>query len=287
MLENWAKLAGFAAVLSAALSVSFLWALYYVPPQNTEWTCEAKPSANAPNKPALETFTCHTKQPQNLENQATRANKQSDQETTGGIKITDVFLALFNGLLVMVTAILIAVGIGQGRELKRAVDASKDEFNATHRPRIRVKHLWLTEDIWGKEQITVSLGIVNNGTAVATLNTMGIRFAIVRTGRAIPFEPDIPNIPGVNVAGVKMPVGVWWTYPNIKNGVQLTDAENTAIQNGDSKLYCIGYVSYYDGARNMRITGFCRVLESPPKYLFGKDNSRFRRFDDPDYEYED
>jgi hypothetical protein len=96
-----------------------------------------------------------------------------------------------------------------------SVGLARDEFLSTHRPKIRIKHLWLTQDIWGKEQITVSLGIVNNGTSVATLNTVGIRFVIVRAGRPIPFDPSIPDIPGLNVAGQKMPVGVWWTFPNI------------------------------------------------------------------------
>ena len=83
-----------------------------------------------------------------------------------------------------------------------------------------------------------------------------------------------------------MPVGVWWRY-DVKNGIQLTDAENTDIQNGTSKLYCIGYVSYYDGARNMRITGFCRILEIPAAIGAREGNCRFLKFHDPDYEYED
>jgi hypothetical protein len=125
MIENWARLSGFAAILAAVLATSFLWALNYAPPQNTEWTCEAKPNANDPNKPALNTFTCHTKQSENLESQSARANKQSDQNASDGIKITDIFLSIFNALLVIVTAVLIAVGIGQGRELKRAVDVAE------------------------------------------------------------------------------------------------------------------------------------------------------------------
>lgn len=52
-------------------------------------------------------------------------------------------------------------------------------------------------------------------------------------------------------------------------------------------LYCLGYVSYLDGAKNMRITGFYRVLEIRADALARLENCCFRKFDDPDYEYED
>ena len=119
MLENWAKLSGFAAILAAVLSVSFLWALNYVPPQNAEWTCEAKTDANDPSKPALNTFTCHTKQSENLESQPARTNKQGNQDSSDNIKTTDVLLVFFTGMLVIVTAVLIAVGISQAMRWSR------------------------------------------------------------------------------------------------------------------------------------------------------------------------
>ena len=143
MLENWAKLSGFAAILAAVLSVSLLWALNYVPPQNTEWTCEAKSHANDPSKPALSTLTCHTKQSKNLASQPARTNKQGNQNSSDNIKTTDVLSVLFTGMLVIVTAVLIAVGISQANHLKQAVDASRDEFKlassefaSTHRPKL-------------------------------------------------------------------------------------------------------------------------------------------------------
>ncbi len=181
-----------------------------------------------------------------------------------------------------------AVSLKQDLRTQESIRLARDEFLSTHRPKVRIKHLWLTEDIWNGQPITVNLGIVNNGTAEATLNIIGIRFVIVRVGRPIPFDPVIPNIPNLNVAGQKLPVGVWWSYTNIKNGTQVTVAESADIQSGNSELYCIGFVSYYDGAKNMRITGFCRVLTLPPIQVSRTiENCRFRKFDDPDYEYED
>jgi hypothetical protein len=59
------------------------------------------------------------------------------------------------------------------------------------------------------------------------------------------------------------------------------------INQGRSKLYCVGWLSYLDNAGRMRITGFCRVLEFPLKATSHADNSRFRIHPDSDYEYED
>lgn len=285
MLENWAKLAGFAAILAAVLSVSFLWALNYAPPQNVEWTCESSGGTQGPDNPTLKRFICHTKQSENLNNQTARTNTQDNQNAFDNIKITDVFLAIFNALLVIVTAILIAVGIGQGRELRRAVDASKDEFLATHRPKIRLKHLWLTSDIWSGEEIVLELTMVNTGTAEALGQMVGVIIQIVRADR--PLAPTIPIPNSANLGGQKLNCGKNLTLSPLHTGTVLTSVENAEIQNGRSKLYCVGYISYLDGAERMRITGFCRVLTFPKNILALAGNSRFRKFVDPDYEYED
>jgi hypothetical protein len=169
---------------------------------------------------------------------------------------------------------------------QQSIGLARDEFNATHRPKIRVKHLWLAGDIWGGETIVVNLAFVNNGTAEAIINEMGIKFVVVRKGQAIPFDPHIPAVRGVVIAGGRMSSGIGWRIEGIEDGTVLTDAQNTAIQNGKAILYCIGYMSYLDASERMRITGFCRVLTFADDAIIAQ-NCRFRVFDDPDYEYED
>jgi hypothetical protein len=286
MLENWAKLSGFAAILAAVMAVSFLWALGYVPPQNADWTCEGKADPNQPNKPALTTFTCHTQQPDNLNTQTARTEKQSRQDVSNDVKITDILLALFTGMLVVVTAVLIAVGISQSSQLKRAVDASKDEFSSTHRPKIRVKHVWLAADVWHGEPIIINLVCVNTGTVDARLHEIGVRYEIVRDGAMLPVNPDIPA--ALRVGGqFRLRSGLNHRFPNINVGRILTQAENVEIQNKGSRLFCIGYISYLDADNRMRITGFCRVLEFPHNATARADNARFTIHKDPDYEYKD
>jgi hypothetical protein len=175
---------------------------------------------------------------------------------------------------------------GMLRVTNRSIDLARDEFRATHRPKIRLKHLQLVSDIWTNERIIVNPTFVNRGTANARLNTAGLRFVIVRADRAIPFDPAISaNIP--QVAGVELGTAINLALEAITDGTVLTNAQNTELQNGTSKLYCVGFISYFDAADQMRITGFCRVLTVPANALARTDNCRFLVFNDPDYEYED
>ncbi len=291
MLANWAKLSGFAVILAAVLSVSFLWALNYVPPQNAEWSCEAKADPNKPNEPALERFSCHTKQSINLETKAAATKEQSNQESSGGVKITDIFLALFTAMLVVVTAVLIVVGIAQGNQLKHAVDAARDDFRASHRPKIRLKHIWLTSDIAAAAtSITVRLVCVNTGAADASLGAIGIRCHVVGNEYLLPADPGMDA--NFSLGGNILQSGLNLTIPSreasVDTGRILAEHERTSVQRGRAKLYCVGWISYLDTAGRMRITGFCRVLEAPPGHaILTTENGRFRIRKHPDYEYED
>jgi hypothetical protein len=143
----------------------------------------------------------------------------------------------------------------------------------------------LARDIWHREPIIVDLTCVNTGTTDAILHQVGLKYLIVRNGRDLPLEPAIPHI--YSFQDARLPCGRNWTVENIDTNRILAMAENDDVQTGRSKLYCVGYVSYFDAANRMRITGFCRVLKFPPDALADVEHCRFRRFRDPDYEYED
>jgi hypothetical protein len=297
MLENWAKLSGFAAILASAMCVSFLWALNYVPPQNAEWTCEAKPDSYNPNKPALNTFSCHSKQSENLESQPARANKQSNQNAADSIKITDIFLALFNGLLVIVTAVLIAVGIGQGRELRNAVNASRAEFLATHRPRIRLKAIWLASadgqkydpDLKVDQPFVVRLDIVNFGNTSAFITRINLSTILVRVDGQLPQRPPY-NEDGAR--GLQFPTpfelirGATFTQP-VSDGHVLTTGELGAILHGGTILYFVGTVDYRDSGGGPMQTAFCRYLKFKTPVPSAQDRGRFETDNNPHYEYQD
>ena len=132
----------------------------------------------------------------------------------------------------------------------------------------------------------MNLTCVNAGTAEAIPGEIGLRFHVVRTDRRLPIDPRIQAV----LSGVRqwLPVGRNWETNGINIGFDLTAEQNVDIQQGRARLYAVGFVSYLDKAERMRITGFCRVLRLPsiqvPRTI---QNCRFRRFPDPDYEYED
>jgi hypothetical protein len=168
---------------------------------------------------------------------------------------------------------------------KDSVNAQRDEFAATHRPRVRVKHVYLASDIWQKNRIVINLWCVNTGTTDAKLEEIGIRYHVVREGAMLPADPHIPA--AFRTSEVFLQCGINQRIENIDIGRVLSDEENSSIQQEQSKLFCVGYVSYRDAAGRLRITGFCRVLVFPHNTTARADNSRFRIFKDPDYEYED
>jgi hypothetical protein len=161
-------------------------------------------------------------------------------------------------------------------DTKKQIGLARDDFNSTHRPKIRIKHIWLQNDIWQGESIIVNLTCVNNGTTEAVLSEIGIKYFVVRSDRALPIEPRIPAI--FNFAGQQLPCGRNWETRDIDTRRILTPEENANIQQGRSHLYCVGYVSYFDAAGRMRITGFCRVLKFPQDALAHIGNCRFRKF---------
>jgi hypothetical protein len=217
--------------------------------------------------------------------QGNPANDRAEQKGSGWLtkffcdaKISDITIAFFSYLLAVVTAWLGWATIGLWQ-------ASNDEFKATHRPKIRIKHFVLASDLIQDQPICINLTCVNSGTSNAFLQQVGMRFFVVRNGRGLPIEPDIPAIFGAGKAPLES--GLNYPFLNLTTKAVLSSAEYSAIQTNAADLYFVGYVSYFDGAERMRITGFCRVLDFPKNSVARPDNCRFRKFDDADYEYED
>jgi hypothetical protein len=176
----------------------------------------------------------------------------------------------------------------QGRLTQQSIDLAREEFNSTHRPQIRVKHVWLANNIWEGQPVVVTLVCVNSGTSPAILHEIGITSVVVNIAKEIPSEIVIEAIPGVP-QGERIECGFNYKFTNIGDGFVITADQNLGIQQEKAKLYCVGFVSYFDAAKRMRITGFCRVLTFPRSAVAIRsvNNCRFRVHDDPDYEYED
>ena len=209
----------------------------------------------------------------------TKTIEERHQTAEDAIATYTLWLMAFTGILAFATAGLGTLNFFQLR-------LARSEFLSANRPKIRVKHVWLARDIWQGTPIVINLTCVNTGTGEARLNQIGIRYEIVRSGALLPVNPAINA--AIYAGGAAWDKGARnVNFENVDIGRIVTAPENTEIQNKRSQLFCIGYVSYWDAADRMRITGFCRVLEFPHNTTARADNARFSIYKDPDYEYED
>ena len=193
-------------------------------------------------------------------------------------------IARYNYWLTWVIFILAVATIGLGGIGIFQIRLARAEFLSTHRPKIRIKHVVLKKDIWQRQPIIVDITCVNSGTSPAFLREIGVDYFIVKKQRPLPIKTDIKAIG--NFGRQALPVGLNCPFPNIDLNRVLTAQEGADLRDGQSKLYCVDWISYFDGRGYLRIKGFCRVLTYS---LSGHEieNCRFRKFDDPDYEYED
>jgi hypothetical protein len=148
------------------------------------------------------------------------------------------------------TAVLAITTIGLWIVTWRSVELAHDEFYSTNRPKIRIKHLWLDNDIWHNEPVAVTLTLVNVGTVETRLRQVGVRYEIVKKDRLL---PPVRGIEPFYYSQDKVACGLNCELPKIENGPTLTNEQASDILNERSQLYCIGYVSYQDSAESFDI----------------------------------
>lgn len=92
-------------------------------------------------------------------------------------------VAFYTSVLFIATAILGVATLKLWRSTDKLWEEAKRQFAATQRPKIRLKHLWLTNDIWQGQAIVVTVTCVNVGTTEAVLQQVGIRYDIIEKAR--------------------------------------------------------------------------------------------------------
>ena len=196
------------------------------------------------------------------------------------IRVTDTFLALFTGALVI-------VGYVQAKRLRETIELGNKEFIGTHRPRIRIKHLWITNDILDDNILRMTLLFTNTGDVPARINSWGLTTVIIPRDGDLPPSVDPQGVPPL----IRQPMGLGQTFRfnNITDGRVLTHQQCVDLRAGATRLFCVGHVEYLDTNDPPRIrrTNFCRVLVFPANRRPDNDTFRFHRVDDAEYEYED
>jgi hypothetical protein len=184
-------------------------------------------------------------------------------------------LAYFTGLLAVATVFLIVAGLYQGVHLGRAVRIAIDEFNASHRPRIRVREVTITPPkLVAESTFAVQFSITNVGDSEAKITEV---YATIYLSE----DPDLP----LPMTAPPMQ-RIWFEETRIRPAFiagpflflhRLDDPEDIR-----KALYVMGTITYTDvydlqNERARRIFFCRRFRESPP---------RFEHVDNRDYESE-
>ena len=187
------------------------------------------------------------------------------------VKITDSLLAAF-------TLALVAIGWWQGTKLQGTIDLARDEFISTHRPKISVHAIEAKEDT---ESLPVArVFYINKGGTTATIEQ--IRAVVVKASKpmahfgSVVVGDEINPFNATLASGMKDSFDV--KFPELQSGPKV------AAHSGQN-YFCIGIISYMDGANNRRETGFIRVLRRDQQTNIGP--RRWMRLDeDSEYQYE-
>jgi hypothetical protein len=171
-------------------------------------------------------------------------------------------------------------------ETKTSIDLARSEFAATHRPRIRIKHVWLGSDIWSGEPAKIDLVVVNAGAVTAIIRSYKFTIAVFHVSAHLPPRPIFEN--NLSADYRELPSGFSLEIRDPTEGKIFSSQEIINLQTF-SKLLCWGAIEYEDSAHTIvRTTAFARVFERTQDIpgMLGRPD-RFRAIDDPDYEYED
>jgi hypothetical protein len=198
--------------------------------------------------------------------------------------IATIFVAAFTIVLARVTA-------RQARLTREAVALGRDEFNATHRPRLHVRNIVVKPASKGpggypapefapNHPVSGQFYVANIGASPARIVESHCEILWDLTGLPMtrPYEGKNGNdaVPPCTIAGGSSAVGCFQSE-------QLFDVEGTLGAPGGPQIYVMGWIEYADGNDIRRRTAFCRQLIRRE----GEKDARFHAVADPDYEHEE
>lgn len=165
---------------------------------------------------------------------------------------------------ILIAAFTATLWITNGRQLRLA----RDEFNATHRPRIIV-HTF--EVAYEDHSVGAQFKVVNKGVSPATILTISDKIFATRALRQGVFLDTSTFANKILASGEPMDWGC-----KGDNLAFETEAVKMSKAPGDLKIWCIGKIIYADGEGRKRETGFCRSYDASGK----------RWVQEPESEYE-
>lgn len=224
-----------------------------------------------------------------------------------GDAITGVFtiaLAIFTARLWFSTEKLWGV-------TNQSVELARKEFISSHRPRMRLKHIWMTDGsllrnddtTWQNGPLEFNLDIVNIGNTDGYITWINFESVLLPPGQRLPQRPPYDEVPA-GPADTRTSrfrnnalIGPGLTFTRqVCDGRILDPGEVQSVLSGQWRLYLVGTIEYYDfipvrdGVGNLgalRQTAFCRRMTFTNYPPTAGDFGRFEIEKDRDYEYEE
>ena len=193
-------------------------------------------------------------------------------------------LAWFTAILAAFTIVLAGASVWQGYLTRNSIKLARDEFNATHRPKIFVHTVSVTDQGSrtlrnGQRHHTPARGIItvaNGGDASAF---------IIEWCAVIYYQsPDAAFTPGLDVEPVKYPktdaAGISpGRFEKLGHSqMHVIDDEWTTFVAEKGKMFFLGKITYQGADGIKRSTGFCRQYDP-------EDAGAWRPVKESEYEY--
>lgn len=205
-----------------------------------------------------------------------------DASTEAIARYTEV-VAYFTAILAISTAGLWIVtwhsGRKQMRDMRETIKLARDEFVATHRPKIIVQNFATGSDMVaisdqpGGQRITPVLLAYNIGDSDAFI--VGIKSTLC----VLENDPKIPPhllLPCEQYFNIRLSSGQKRQLNAVIDWA-ITPIDASQVLNGFRTMYCIGIITYMDERDAEREIGFCR------RYIPSEE--RWIPVDNPEYEY--
>lgn len=182
-----------------------------------------------------------------------------------------------NGFVTAIASIAVACFTGtlwyvsrrQGDLAQRSIDLARDEFNATHRPKVILQRIDIFDPARG-----VALIFANAGETPA-LVTAWDAFIYYRWSEAAFWPQDISPLD-------KSEAG-FWLMPGQSSSVtfrpDLDDVGHARFTAGEAEMFVVGTINYSGKDKIARGTGFCR------KWFRGDGSWRIQRHSEYEYAY--
>lgn len=194
--------------------------------------------------------------------------------------------AVSTAAIAFFTVVLVCVSRVQAKLTRRAIALAREEFLATHRPRVAVRRISVDIDR-AANKLGVQYTISNIGDSTATIIAISERLWLPDSSTNLPPLPpyDPPRIESIKLESGESellrydePAGELLHIYDVQSGFAKAMIEDGKTVNGPELLF-LGFVRYEDAIHRSRETAFLRRQDFTTK--------RFSPIEERDYEYQD